>query len=677
MESYGVMVLRVQEVLVRDCDRDVRKRILLENLAMKSLRYTIDGGAGQYMSKTEEGLLSDKYKHSQIQNMSPETLAQVVLCRPTVTLGKSSFNTPLKVMTVSFRPMSNLVFTRDQQITTARGVVVGRLMAEQRAHEIEVMGVVLQKLGVPLLGHLRAPATLEGGDFFCMGPDICYIGVGLRTNQRAVQELLAKDWCGTPRVAVVEDIFDRDQARMHLDTVFNVVSDHLCLMLESIMGRENPRRRLVSEYVKNENGEWVVGDHQVEFSEFVRAEGFDIIAIPEEEQLNYGCNHINLGADRILAVNAVTARRIASHPKFKGTIEVVDISAITSMYGAARCSTQIMRRRARQWTPRERPQAANPQPWPKRRVDTTDWDQCTNTVFMVAPTAIEFNPETAADNAFMKDDHQDLDALRRACLAEFEGLHRSLQNAGVQTHVFTHEEHHGTPEACFPNNWFSTHGSGRWVLYPMATGSRRRERRQDFLSYLEAHYGPVSEDLSQHERSSLFLEGTGALVLDRAKRVAYVAISERANEQLVAEWSRRMGGWEVEAFQTRHTTPEGKSGPIYHTNVLMAIGSKVAVVCPDVIVDRGQAVLDRLRRTGRTVVEISPEQVAQFCGNILELKGTDDRSYMVMSTSARAAFRAEQLSAIEAADCTVLAVDVTSIQRLAGGGVRCMLAELF
>jgi arginine deiminase len=171
------------------------------------------------------------------------------------------------------------------------------------------------------------------------------LGIGLRSNMDACQQLMDRDLLGTRRFGVVRDDFDQNQDRMHLDCIFSIISDNLCIMLEDVMGEDSPKRRLVDEYVRDEEtGKYSLKREGLEFSGFIRAEGFDIIPIKHEHQLAYACNVLNLGDSRIISVHAPTARQIVKHPKFKGDCKVIDFSSITSMYGSVHCASQVVRR---------------------------------------------------------------------------------------------------------------------------------------------------------------------------------------------------------------------------------------------------------------------------------------------------------------------------------------------
>lgn len=312
--------------------------------------------------------------------------------------------------------------------------------------------------------------------------------------------------------------------------------------------------------------------------------------------------------------------------------------------------------------------------------------QSTNEVLMVAPTAFGFNEQAAQDNSFM---HKAAtpgagSSLTRKVLKEFAELHHQLTEvAGVQVHLFQHDLAHGTPDACFPNNWFSTHPAGEaeggvkqstLVLYPMKCPNRAMERRADIVDVLHQRGMPRVVDLTPHEKEGQFFEGTGVLVLDRVNGVAYVDISERASAELAQRWVSELGYRELVAFHSFDA--RGKS--VYHTNVMMAIGTDVAVVCAESVKDEKERkhLLSRLRRH-HEVVEISLSQMDELCGNVLELQDGRGLPVLAMSTRSHRAFTPEQHAVLRRHVADLVHADISTLEEVGGGGVRCTLAELF
>jgi len=296
--------------------------------------------------------------------------------------------------------------------------------------------------------------------------------------------------------------------------------------------------------------------------------------------------------------------------------------------------------------------------------------QAPTAAVMVRPHRFGVNPETLSDNAFQSlGGDASADAVAAAALAEFDACVARLTTAGVRVHVFEDSGELDTPDSVFPNNWFSTHHGGRVAIYPMYATSRRRERRSDVIELLKHDYR-VQEviDYSGLEYDGLFLEGTGAMVFDHLERVAYVASSHRADPVILERFCTAFG-YEPMAFPT--AGPDGR--PIYHTNVLMAIATEYALVCLDAISDphRRDEVASRLAESGRAVLELSHDQVADFAGNAIELTGTDGR-LLVLSARAAAALTAEQRAVIEGS-ARLLPLSIPTIE-LAGGSARCMIA---
>ena len=297
----------------------------------------------------------------------------VILCGPTVHVQPSYRDTGFTARYV-FDPLTNAQFTRDQQITSAKGIVLARLRSTQRRLEVDLMHFCFRKIGLPVIGAIKHPGYLEGGDFFPAGKDLCFIGVGTRSNVEACHQLMQNDLLGpVKRVAVVRDDFERDQCRMHLDTIFNIIGDDIVLLAADVMGEHSPLRRTVDEYelvdVVDPVQErlaaaeavtvaddidtdvpvtpltrYVLRRSGVEFSAWLTSNGFHIEPISREHQLAYGCNVLNLGDSTLLSCHAATARQIVRCPHFHGSVQLVEFEAISSMYGALHCSSQVVRR---------------------------------------------------------------------------------------------------------------------------------------------------------------------------------------------------------------------------------------------------------------------------------------------------------------------------------------------
>ena len=287
------------------------------------------------------------------------------------------------------------------------------------------------------------------------------------------------------------------------------------------------------------------------------------------------------------------------------------------------------------------------------------------------------NPATAADNAFQADAPagQSDDATAAKALAEMDAVADALRAAGVTVHVFEDEDH-TRPDSVFPNNWLSTHAGGYVAVYPMYASNRRHERRADVLELLKSTYRVQTiVDYSGLEPDGIFLEGTGAMVLDHVSRVAYVARSHRADGHVLERFCTDFG-YEPMAFDA----VDSDGVPVYHTNVIACVGTEVAMIALEMIPDerRRAEVRERLSVNGRVVMELTEDQVREFAGNAVELRGrTPDgrrQHIMAMSERARRSLRPEQVAVIEES-CTIVAIDIPTIE-LAGGSVRCMIAGI-
>ncbi len=294
---------------------------------------------------------------------------------------------------------------------------------------------------------------------------------------------------------------------------------------------------------------------------------------------------------------------------------------------------------------------------------------------MIRPVRFESNPLTAASNRFQGKTDSDPGAQQAAAAREFDTLVSALRDAGIEVIVIDDTREPHTPDAIFPNNWISMHADGRVVLYPMEAGNRRTERRMDIVEYLGNEGGrQIAElvDLSSHENSGHYLEGTGSMVLDRVNRVAYACVSTRTHLDPLGDFAQRMG-YDVVAFEA----VDSGGVPIYHTNVLMSVGEKIAVICDEAIPreDQREAVLARLRESGHEVVLLSYTQLDAFAGNMLELRNNDGERILAMSQQAYDSLDKEQ-RAVLAANGRIVSVAINNIESSAGGSVRCMLAEV-
>lgn len=298
--------------------------------------------------------------------------------------------------------------------------------------------------------------------------------------------------------------------------------------------------------------------------------------------------------------------------------------------------------------------------------------QTTSKILMIRPFRFAFNEQTAKNNYFQQ--ATESDSVASKALEEFDAFVNLLRGKDVDVLVVQDTPDPWTPDSIFPNNWFSSHLSGELVLYPMFAENRRLERKPEVLNLLTRkidHRKVI--DLTHWEKEGEFLEGTGSMVLDRDKRIAYCCRSPRTSEKVLADFCARLN-YDAVVFDA--TDKNGNL--IYHTNVMMAVGNQVAIICLESIKneDERHKVVSRLTSAGKIIVDISLDQVARFAGNMLEVKSRNSHPIMVMSASARNALTTAQETVISTYN-TILSAPLSIIETNGGGSARCMLAEIF
>ena len=298
--------------------------------------------------------------------------------------------------------------------------------------------------------------------------------------------------------------------------------------------------------------------------------------------------------------------------------------------------------------------------------------QSTSSVLMIRPRRFCPNPETAADNAFQRRAEGDPDELSTAARIEFDVAVATLRNSGVCVHVFDDTSDPEKPDAVFPNNWISTHHDGRVALFPMYSPLRRHERRHDIVEELRRRYrvsGVI--DYSAFENEACYLEGTGSLVLDHVNRIAYVSLSNRSTEKVVRRFTEDFG-YEPVTFNSIGL--DGK--PIYHTNVMMCVGTDFALVGLSMIPNETERnnLQARLEKSGKEIVELTTDQVANFAGNAIEVENREGEKQLVLSARAVPTFN-ERQQVVLARHVQLVSLKLPTIE-LAGGSARCMIAEI-
>jgi hypothetical protein len=305
--------------------------------------------------------------------------------------------------------------------------------------------------------------------------------------------------------------------------------------------------------------------------------------------------------------------------------------------------------------------------------------QTTNAILMIRPVAFRMNEQTAVNNYYQKV----LDGLLPATVnakaqQEFDDFVSKLTAVGIDVTVIEDTLNPDTPDSVFPNNWISFHANGDVALYPMFAPNRRAERREEILDDLEEKGFKIENivDYTAAEDDGFFLEGTGSLLLDRANEKAYCALSPRADEELFIEFCEDFDYAPV-IFEAFHTV-DGERKLIYHTNVMMCLGETFAVICADCIDDKKERkmVLDHLKKDNKEIILITESQVNTFAGNMLEVRGKEDKRYLIMSAAAHQSLTPKQLAQLEK-HATILSSSLDTIEACGGGSARCMMAEIF
>lgn len=299
----------------------------------------------------------------------------------------------------------------------------------------------------------------------------------------------------------------------------------------------------------------------------------------------------------------------------------------------------------------------------------------TGKVLMIRPVHFAYNEETAVNNYYQKKDLKSPKEIQEEALKEFDTMVEVLRKNKVEVKVLEDRLQPYTPDSIFPNNWFSSHENGTVVLYPMFAENRRLERREEIYELLDENQVNIL-DYSKLEEEEVYLEGTGSLVLDRKNRKVYCSLSQRADERLLDIFCQDLA-YEKIAFHS-YQTVQGKRKEIYHTNVMMSVGEKFALLCAESIDKREERerVIASLEEDGKEIIFITEEQVEHFLGNALEIRNAEGVHLCVMSLSAYQILTEEQKQILEKY-VVIVPVRVSTIEKYGGGSARCMLAELY
>lgn len=304
--------------------------------------------------------------------------------------------------------------------------------------------------------------------------------------------------------------------------------------------------------------------------------------------------------------------------------------------------------------------------------------QTTDTILMIRPVAFRMNEQTAINNYFQEGLDIKNAEINLKAQQEFDAFVEKLEAVGITVIVEDDNKLMDTPDSIFPNNWVSFHSNGDVAKYPMFAENRRRERRDDVFVRLEKEGFRIENivDYTSAEHEGVFLEGTGSLLLDRENRKAYCALSPRADEELFIEFCEDFEYSPV--LFTANQTVNGKRLPIYHTNVMMCVAETFSVICLDTIDDKKErkSVVKHLQQDGKEIISITESQMHQFAGNMLQLRGKDEKRYLIMSEAAHKSLTPQQIKTIEK-QCAIISSSLETIETCGGGSARCMMAEVF
>lgn len=305
--------------------------------------------------------------------------------------------------------------------------------------------------------------------------------------------------------------------------------------------------------------------------------------------------------------------------------------------------------------------------------------QTTNAILMIRPINFRMNEQTAVNNYYQKVlDNILPETVNAKAQQEFDTYVEKLRAIGVHVVVVNDTDEFDTPDSIFPNNWISFHENGTVGVYPMFAENRRNERREDILEILEKKGFEIQNivDYTSAENEGVFLEGTGSILLDRENSIAYCALSGRADEALFIEFCEDFEYTPV--VFTANQTVDGKRLAIYHTNVMMCLAENFAVICLDTIDDKKERknVVKHLQQSGKEVISITEEQVSNFAGNMLQVKGKGDKRFLIMSQAAYNSLTDAQIKTITK-HCEIVSSSLDTIESCGGGSARCMMAEVF
>tara|TARA_B100000745_G_scaffold153820_1_gene100749 strand:+ start:1492 stop:2424 length:933 start_codon:yes stop_codon:yes gene_type:complete len=303
--------------------------------------------------------------------------------------------------------------------------------------------------------------------------------------------------------------------------------------------------------------------------------------------------------------------------------------------------------------------------------------QVTSQLLMVRPANFSSNTETLETNKFQSglniNDSQE--SIQSLAIEEFDNMVNLLRDHQITIFDLDDIKELNNTDALFPNNWVTFHQDNTAVIYPMMAKSRRKEKRNDILKYLEEFESFRIEkvvDLSYLEKDGCFLEGTGSMVLDRINKIVFACKSSRTSINALEVFCKKLNYSSV-VFEAVNDDL-----PIYHTNVMMSLGQETAFICSESIKD--QKDIKHIHKlfgiSKRKIIELSIAQMIQFAGNVLEVENTKGQSHLIMSEKAYQSLEAPQIQSISKSS-KIISIPLDTIEKYGGGSARCMIAEIF
>ena len=306
-------------------------------------------------------------------------------------------------------------------------------------------------------------------------------------------------------------------------------------------------------------------------------------------------------------------------------------------------------------------------------------EQNTSEIFMIRPKHFNYNPETAKNNHFQIEEKKlSNEEILENTISEFEELVKKIREKNITIEIFEDKKDIITTDSIFPNNWISLHNDGKIYLYPMFSEIRRKEKRNDIIESYRASGYFINEtiDLSEYEKQNKFLEGTGSMVLDRENKICYAALSERTDKEILNKFCK-ISGYEPIKFKAYQTFKK-KRKEIYHTNVMMCVADKYAIICLESIdnINERKYVIEKLNKSNKKIIEINEQQCNNFAGNMLQVKNKKNKKFLIMSESAYNSLTKDQLKLITSYN-EIIYSSLDTIEKLGGGSARCMITENF